>query len=1241
MTTTTMAEQERNITSFHLSILVLYALITCTTAADTIAADQTIKGNETILSPQQTFELGFFSPENSTNRYVGIWYKKISPGTVMWVANRNSPLSNNSGELSLTLQGILVLRNSTGDVIWSSANSSSSLPSVRNPVAQLLDTGNFIIREENGSPENPIWQSFDFPSDTFVPGMKFGKDLVTGLERYFTSWKSENDPSIGDHSVWIETKGYPQLIVRDGRKIRFRAGPWNGLRFSGEPNLRPNSIYRFGFVLDQREMYYHFDLINSSVVTRVVLKPSGSLERLLWIENRREWLLYLTPQTDSCDRYGLCGPFGSCDINNSLSCECLEGFEPASPDQWNVADWTQGCRRSTPLDCGSGDGFRKYSNLKLPDTQESWFNQSMNLDECKMVCEKNCNCSAYTTQNITGSGSGCLLWFGTLKGAYGDDPGDENSKDDLELPLIDFSILRKATNNFSDNNKLGEGGFGPVYKGVLGNGQEVAVKRLSKTSTQGLDEFKNEVICISKLQHRNLVKLLGCCIKGAEKMLVYEYMPNKGLDSFIFASLDESISLSEAIRLIHVSLLCVQQRPEDRPTMSSVILMLESDGKLPPPKLPASTAINTIAVNQTIRDGDTIVSADETFRLGFFSPGRSANRYVGIWYKKISEFTVVWVANREAPLANRSGVLTLDPSGTLVVRNTTSAIIWSSNSSRPATNPMARLLDSGNLVIGDNNPENPIWQIEVNAEGYPQGMQWQGEAIQFRLGPWDGLKWSGMPNLKENPIFGFEFVLNQSDIYYKYELKSSSIISRMTLAADGNFNRMNWINRAQGWYFYSSTAPDNCARYRLCGAYGSCNINNIPLCECIDGFEPRKPEEWSMADWSSGCERRNPLNCKSGDGFRKYSNLKFPDSRGSWFNQTMNLQECETVCLNNCSCTAYSNSDIRGGGRGCILWFGDLIDIIAFDHNGDDLYIRMASLDIRYLEQVYENENQNEELELPSFNLSTFLEATNNFSVDFKLGEGGFGPVYKYKFARGTIRFPKTNCDSPAQQLQGRLITGQEIAVKRLSKNSGQGLEEFKNEIHLISKLQHRNLVRVLGYCLEGDERMLAYEYLPNRSLDYFIFGKALQLADSVLEESFVESQMLKFIQVALLCTQKFPKDRPTMSSVVLMLCNDGVTLPPPKQPGFFLEGDFMETDMSFGEENYFSRNLVTITAVEAELPATIASFAGHLHSYYRSPSPVAIAIAGHLHSFAGRHQILIQKGAVFSETRYEERTKW
>ncbi|KAK9938297.1 hypothetical protein M0R45_015046 [Rubus argutus] len=112
--------------------------------------------------------------------------------------------------------------------------------------------------------------------------------------------------------------------------------------------------------------------------------------------------------------------------------------------------------------------------------------------------------------------------------------GSRSNKENMELPLFDFQTIAAGTSSFSRKNILGEGGFGPVYKANLGQEQVVAVKRLSKDSGQGIDEFKNEVTMIANLQHRNLVKLLGCCIEGEERMLIYEYMPNKSLDSFIF-----------------------------------------------------------------------------------------------------------------------------------------------------------------------------------------------------------------------------------------------------------------------------------------------------------------------------------------------------------------------------------------------------------------------------------------------------------------------------------------------------------------------------------------------------------------------------------------------------------------------------------------------------------------------------------------------------------------------------------
>ncbi|XP_074567642.1 G-type lectin S-receptor-like serine/threonine-protein kinase At1g11330 [Curcuma longa] len=121
---------------------------------------------------------------------------------------------------------------------------------------------------------------------------------------------------------------------------------------------------------------------------------------------------------------------------------------------------------------------------------------------------------------------------------YGNEKQEGKGSD---LSLFTFDTIQAATNNFCESNKLGKGGFGYVYKGMLPGGQEVAVKRLSRSSGQGLEEFKTEVILISKLQHRNLVRLLGCCIQGHEKILIYEYLPNKSLDAILFDPLKRDV----------------------------------------------------------------------------------------------------------------------------------------------------------------------------------------------------------------------------------------------------------------------------------------------------------------------------------------------------------------------------------------------------------------------------------------------------------------------------------------------------------------------------------------------------------------------------------------------------------------------------------------------------------------------------------------------------------------------------
>nr|XP_043620434.1 G-type lectin S-receptor-like serine/threonine-protein kinase At4g27290 isoform X2 [Erigeron canadensis] len=596
----------KEVTTIYVLLLILLPIQQIyPTEINVISDSQFLTEEDTLVSPAKTFELGFFRPSDTeTTIYVGIWYKKIFVKTVVWVANRDRPLiSAEAGVLRIVNPGNLVIMNNvTNDLMWSSNTTSSG-----NVAAKLLDTGNLVLMDQQK--EMMIWQSFDYPTDTLLPGMSFGRNFLTKKEWHLSSWKNSQDPAVGEFTYSIDTLSYPQNELRQGDVVKYRAGPWNGIRFSGASEFKQNPIFTYSMVINETEVVYSYNLVNSSVLSRLTLNYSGQIERTVWVDNGKKWQSILSLPKETCDTYNICGAYGSCTLVSFQTCMCLDDskFMPKNPKGWETADWSGGCVRKTPLDCENGsDGFVRYSDVKLPDTQNSWFNLSMTLKECEAKCRKNCTCMAYANTDIRGEGSGCLLWFNELNDirVYFDGKGgqdifirmassdlgnftqtvstnkggtniktillavilpvlligfsstwffcvwrkkrhakatgegeslqvQESNSEAMELPLFSFSAVAKATASFSSDNKLGEGGFGPVYKGIL-EGGEIAVKRLSITSSQGLHEFKNEVICISKLQHRNLVKLLGCSIEGDEKLLIYEYMPNKSLDSFIF-----------------------------------------------------------------------------------------------------------------------------------------------------------------------------------------------------------------------------------------------------------------------------------------------------------------------------------------------------------------------------------------------------------------------------------------------------------------------------------------------------------------------------------------------------------------------------------------------------------------------------------------------------------------------------------------------------------------------------------
>ncbi|KAL6990874.1 hypothetical protein U1Q18_008997 [Sarracenia purpurea var. burkii] len=493
-----------------------------------------------------------------------------------------------------------------------------------NRSAQLLDSGNLVVfsGDGNGNGKGILvdWQSFDHPTNTWLPNMKLGVDRRIGLNRFLTSWKSVVDPGTGEYSCRMDLTGpLPQFFLYNESVPVWRTGPWIGHGWSGVPEMTSGFD---NYVDNSNEVTMVNGMLDPSVLFRMVLNEAGTVERLTWHDGNPRWIGFWHAPNDQCDYYSHCGANGICHRNpfpGQFECTCLPGFEPNSTRDWYLRDGSGGCVRERGGHvCKNGEGFVKVEHVKVPNTWTALVERSMGQKECEKRCLRNCTCNGFASVNVSQgeSGIGCVAWYGDLVDTVQFSSGGQDlfvrvdeveyaqylktlhtrgnrhivvaimtpivavllfiigllwwfkarkkkverrnrtllirsksltsletssmgnqfdeSVRNPELPAFDLSTIVAATDNFSFANKLGQGGFGIVYKGRLFNGEEIAVKRLGKNSGQGVEEFKTEVKLIAKLQHRNLVRLLGYCIRKEEKMLIYEYLPNKSLDFFIF-----------------------------------------------------------------------------------------------------------------------------------------------------------------------------------------------------------------------------------------------------------------------------------------------------------------------------------------------------------------------------------------------------------------------------------------------------------------------------------------------------------------------------------------------------------------------------------------------------------------------------------------------------------------------------------------------------------------------------------
>ncbi|KAG6419535.1 hypothetical protein SASPL_121757 [Salvia splendens] len=584
----------RNHSCSPIHLILLYFCISAfaSLADDTISGNRALSGNQTLVSTGDNFVLGFFKPGKSPRHYIGIWYNKVPKQTVVWVANRETPVSDPNSAKLLISAGNLVLINELGAQIWSTAVNQTS--SVNSSLAAVLrDDGNLVLSDGSGSGSNPrsgrvLWQSLDNPVHTWLPGGKLSYDKITKEKQLLTSWKNAEDPAMGLFSLELDPNGSRYLIKWNRSQGYWTSGAWNGHIFSLVPEMRLNYIYNFSYVNNENETYFTYSLYNPTIISRFIMDVSGQIKQLSWVNG--DWNLFWTQPREQCQVHDYCGGFGSC--QNALPfCSCLPGFRVRNQSDWDLNDYLGGCVREMSLQCngngtgsnGRGDRFWSVSDVKLPVNEKQLTVGS--VGECESSCFNDCSCTAYAYEE----GRGCLVWNGELVNLQRLNEGDGNGKvihirlsassqvfsasnnskgsmigivvgcvgvglvivavvvgliwrrrrravgnsKAVEGSLVAFAYkdLQNATKNFSD--KLGGGGFGSVFKGTLPDSTVIAAKKL-ESITQGEKQFRTEVSTIGTIQHVNLVRLRGFCSEGSKKLLVYDYMENGSLDSHLF-----------------------------------------------------------------------------------------------------------------------------------------------------------------------------------------------------------------------------------------------------------------------------------------------------------------------------------------------------------------------------------------------------------------------------------------------------------------------------------------------------------------------------------------------------------------------------------------------------------------------------------------------------------------------------------------------------------------------------------
>ncbi|KAH6755618.1 hypothetical protein C2S53_011185 [Perilla frutescens var. hirtella] len=492
-------------------------------------------------------------------------------GQVVWSANQNNLVGENA-TLELT-DGDLVLRDADGSLVWSTDTSGKAIAGLN-----LTEMGNLVMFDANSS---VVWQSFDYPTDCLLPGqiLASGKNLTAGL-----------------FSLSVTEQGLVASVLSDPPQVYYPK-----FFFPGSNTSREASSARF--INGSLDVYTTgVNSLNTSIsippivtVQYMQFGQDGHL-RVFEVDGGNYWREVADVfNIDKCYYPMVCGRLGICS-NGQCSCP-RSSSNAASIRPVNERDLELGCSEVIPLSCNASDN---HSFLNFKDISYFSFISHItdtNISSCEEACLKNCSCKA-SIMRYSVSRSDCSL-LSEIFSLMNDDgqnyynysvsikiqlTDQEPKKTSLLRPILGSSLgffcvatvigtttfvlwrrrkfeeveeefldhvpgmptrfsleeLVIATKNFST--KLGEGGFGSVFEGLLNDGTRVAVKRLDGVS-HIKKSFLAEVESIGSIHHINLVRLIGFCAEKTHRLLIYEYMCNGSLDSWIYhRSCDESLN---------------------------------------------------------------------------------------------------------------------------------------------------------------------------------------------------------------------------------------------------------------------------------------------------------------------------------------------------------------------------------------------------------------------------------------------------------------------------------------------------------------------------------------------------------------------------------------------------------------------------------------------------------------------------------------------------------------------------